>query len=109
MVGTVIEHHTKIDDRESGEIAARGGVADSFFHGRNVILRNRAAKNIVDELELAAARQRFHPDLAVAVLPVATGLFFVTSLHVGLPADRLAIRNLGRLQNDFGVIALLQL
>ena len=76
---------------------------------RNIVLRNRAAENVVHKLELAASRQRLHLDLAVAVLAVAAGLLLVASLHVGLAANGLAVGHLGRFQNDFGVIALLQL
>ena len=70
---------------------------------------NGAAEDVVDELEFAPARQRLHLDLAVAVLAVAAGLLLVAALHVGFAADRLAVRHLGCLQVDFGVVALLQL
>ena len=109
VIGPVVENDAEIDDRKSRQISARRGVVNSFFDRGNVVLRNRAAEDVVDELELAAARQRLHLDLAIAVLPVAAGLLLVASLHVGLAANRLAIRNLGRLQHHFGVIALLQL
>ena len=39
---------------------------------------------------------------------MASGLLFVPALHVGAAADGLAIRDFRRLQNHFGVIALLQ-
>jgi hypothetical protein len=109
VIRAVIEHDTKIDHGESGEISAGGGVTDSFFYGRNVIFRNGAAENIVDELELAAAWQGFHADLAVPVLTVAAGLLLVASLHVGFAANSLAVRNFGSLQDHFRVIALLKL
>ena len=35
-------------------------------------------------------------------------LLLVPALHIGLAADSLAVRNLGRLQIDFGVVALLE-
>ncbi len=37
------------------------------------------------------------------------GLLFVAALHVGFAANGLAVRNLRRFQNHFGVIALLHL
>ena len=109
VVRTVVEDDPEIDHREAGQVAAPGGVANAFFDGRNEVLRNGAAEDVVDELELAAARQRLHLDLAVAVLAVAAGLLLVAALHVGLAADGLAVRDLGRLQVDLGVIALLEL
>ena len=109
MIRTVVEHDAEIDHRKSGEVSARRRILDSFFDGRNEVLRNRAAENVVHEFELSAARQRLHLDLAIAVLAVPAGLFLVASLHVGFAANRLPIRNLGRFQIHFGVIALLQL
>src|SRR5204862_765860 len=76
---------------------------------RNIVLGNGSAKNIIDEFEVAAAWQRLHLDLAIAVLSMATGLLLVTALHVGFAADRLPIRNLGRFEHDFSVVTLLEL
>ena len=109
VIRAVVEDHAEIDHREAGEIAARGRFDNSLLDRGNVVLGNRAAEDLVDELEVAAARQRFHLDLAVAELAVAAALLLVASLHVGLAANGLAIRHLGRLQVDFGVIAVLQL
>ena len=53
--------------------------------------------------------QRFHLDFAVAVLAVAAGLLLVPALHVGLAANGLAVRHLGRFQHHFRVVALLHL
>src|SRR6202451_1651299 len=90
-------------------MSARCGIFNSLLYRRNVVLGNRAAKNIVDEFELAAAHQRLHLDLAIAVLTVSAGLLLMPALHVGLTANRFAIRNFWRLQNYFRVIPLLQL
>ena len=43
-----------------------------------------AAEDLVDELELRAARQRLHLDPAIAELAVAAGLLLVPALHVGV-------------------------
>ncbi len=45
--------------------------------------RDRAAEDVVLELEVAAARQRLHADLAVAELPVAAGLLLVPAVRLG--------------------------
>ena len=111
MVGAVVEDGAEIYHRISSQKAARGGVFDSFFYGGNEVARDGSAENVVDEFEFdfGVARQRLHLDFAVAVLAVASGLLFVASLDVGFAANRFAIRNLGRFQHDFGVIALLHL
>ena len=46
-------------------------------------LRDRAAEDVVDELEVRAARQRLHADLAVAELAVAAGLLLVAAVRLG--------------------------
>src|SRR5215471_21273255 len=98
VIRTVVEHDLEVHHRISGQITARGGVFDSLLDRGNKVPGNGSAKDVVDELELAAAWQRFHFDLAVAVLAVAAGLLLVAPLHVGLTANRLAVGNLRRLQ-----------
>ena len=107
MIRTVIQDNSEINDRKSSQISPRRSVFNAFLNRWNIVLRNRAAENIVHELELGPARQRFHLDFAIAVLAMTAGLFFVASLHVGFAANGLAIRHLRRLQHHFGVIPLL--
>ena len=63
--------------------------------------RDRAAEDVVDELELAAARQRLHPDLAVAELAVAAGLLLVAAVRLDARRDRFPIRDARRLEQHF--------
>ena len=109
MIGAVVEDDFEVHHRIAGEIAARGRVLDSLFDGGNEVPGNGAAEDIVDELELGAARERFHLDLAIAELAMAAGLFLVAALHVGSAPNGFPIGDLGRLQDYFGVIALLHL
>ena len=51
---------------------------------------------------------RLHADFAVAELAVAAGLLFVAALGLGLGANGFAVGDLGRLERDFGVIALFE-
>ena len=71
--------------------------------------RNRTAEDVVLELEVAAARQRLHADLAVAELPVAARLLLVAAVCLGGGRDGLAVRDPGRLQVHLYAEAPLQL
>src|SRR5438105_3727612 len=108
VIRAIVKNHSEIHHRESGQVAALGGFDDAFLYRGNVVLGNGAAEDVVDELKIAAARQRLHLDLAITVLAVASGLLFMAALHVGSAPDSLAIRDFRRLQNHFGVVPLLQ-
>ena len=73
----------EVDDRDSrrGSRAARDSWMP-FSTGGNELARDRAAEDLVDELEVAAARQRLHRDLAVAELAVAAGLLLVAAVRL---------------------------
>ena len=70
---------------------------------------NRAAENVVDELDAFAAFDGLHLDAAHAELAVTAGLLFVFAFGVGFAANGFAIRNFGRLEREVDVIALVQL
>src|SRR5437870_10714316 len=103
MVRAVVKDDSEIHDREPSQISASRGLFDSLFYGGNVVLRNRAAENVVNEFKLRAARQWLHFDLAIAVLAVASSLFFVAALHVGFAANGFTIWHFWRLQDNFRV------
>ena len=108
VIGAVVEDDPEIDYGKTGEVAASGGVFDSFFYCGDEVLGDGAAEDVVDEFEFSAAGQRLHLDFAIAVLAVSAGLFFVASLDVGFAANGFAIGNLGSFQIDLGVVALLR-
>ena len=99
----------EVDHREAGEEAAHPRVLDALFDGGDELSRDRAAEDVVDELEIAAARQRLHLDLAVAELSVPAGLLLVAPVGLGRRGDRLAVGDAGRLQVHFDAEAPLQL
>ena len=80
-----------------------------FLDRGHVLSRDRAAEDVVDELEVAAARQRLDPDLAVAELAVAAGLLLVAAVRLGGGRDRLAVGNPRRLELDLDAEAPFQL
>src|SRR5438105_7784499 len=108
MVGAVIQNDAKIDHWKSSQEAVFRSLNDPFFHSWDIVLGNRAAENLVHELEFCASGKRFHSYPAVAELAVPAGLFLVAALHVGLPADGFAIRNLGGFQRYIHPVTLLK-
>ena len=80
-----------------------------FLDRRNELARDRAAEDVVDELEVAAARQRLELHLAVAELAVAAGLLLVPAVRLGGRGDRLAVGNPRQLQVDLDAEPALQL
>ena len=108
VIGAVVDRDFEIDHREAGQIAPSRGFDDALFDRRDEVARNRSTEHFVGEFELLAARERLHPDPAVAELAVSAGLLLVPSLDVRLAANRLAIRNLRGVQLDVHVVALLQ-
>ena len=93
----------------AGQVPAHPGVLDALLDGRDELPRNGAAEDVVDELEVAAARQRLHLDLAVAELAVAAGLLLVPAVRLGGRGDRLPVRNPRRLEVHLDAEAALQL
>jgi hypothetical protein len=89
----------EVDHRVSGDDAALELGTDALLHGRDVVVRHRAAHHLVDELEACSARQRFHLDVAHRVLAVAAGLLDVPAVASGRRSEGLPQRHLHR----FGV------
>ena len=108
VILAVIQLYFEIDHGIARQVPGRGGLDNAFLDRRYVGLRNRAAKDFVDELEPTPVSERFHADTAITKLPVPAGLLLVAALHLGAPADRLAIRNLRRLELDLHVVAFLK-
>ena len=109
VVLPVLEAHAKIDDRITGQESLLARVLNALLHRGNVLARNRAAKDLVDEFEVAAARQRLHRDLAIGELSVSARLLLVTAVRLRRLRDRLAIRNFRRMEDHVDAVLLLQL
>src|SRR6185312_1242235 len=109
VVAAVVEDHAEIDDRIACEEPALSSLDNAFFYGRNEVLGNGAAENVIHELKALAALHGFHLDFAVAVLAVAAALLLVATLDVSLAANGFAVRDLGRFEVDLSVVTLLEL
>ena len=109
VVRPVEDRGAEVDHRVAGQEAAQPRVLDALLDGRDELPRDRAAEDVVDELEVAAARQRLEPDLAVAELAVAAGLLLVAAVRLGRRGDRLAVGNARQLEVDLDAEAALQL
>src|SRR5260370_5313768 len=109
VVFAVVENGAEINHWEAGEITARGGFANSSFHGGNPVPWYRAAENVVDELDALPALDGLHFDATDAKLAVPAGLFLVLAFGIGLAANGFAVGNFGRLEREVDVIAFVQL
>src|SRR5712664_144085 len=109
VILAVVEDGAEVHDGESRQEAPGSGIPDALLDGGNPVLRDGAAKDIVDELDALAALDRLHLDAAYAELAVATGLLLVLAFDVGLAADGFAVRNLGRFEREVDMVALVEL
>src|SRR4051812_8599559 len=98
MIGAVIDRDPEVDHRIAGQESTGARVLNPFFDRRHELPWDRAAEDIVDEFEVAAARQWVQLDLAVAELAMTTSLLLVPAVRFRRRLDRLAIRNARRLQ-----------
>ncbi len=100
MVLAVDERDAEVDHRVARKHAALGGLLDALLDRRAVVLRDRAAEDLVHELETAALRERFDVDDADAELAASAGLFLVLAFDVlDLLLDRLEVGHLRRVQD----------
>ena len=108
VVGAVIKGYFEIDGWKSRQCAFQARFLDSFFDGRDILLRNRASKYFVGELKLRTSRERFNANLAISELAVTAGLFLVPPLDVSLTTDGFSVRNSGRFEVYVHSVAPLQ-
>ncbi len=103
VIGAVIKFDFEIHHWIACEKTFFRRFNQTFLDGRNVVLRDRAAEDAIDELKALAAPKRCDPYPAVAELPMAAGLLLVTALNIGCAANGFAIRNLRSFQRDIHV------
>ena len=93
MVGAVEALHPEIDQRVARYHAALRRLLHPPVDGRDVLVGNHPAHDLVHKLVARAPGPRGHPDPAVAVLSPPAGLLLVLALSLRLALDRLAIRH----------------
>ena len=111
MVFAVIDDSLEIDDFGAGERADQTGLADAFFNGGNVVLRDVAADDFVCEDEIIAAflrRVGFEAEMNFGELAVATGLLLVAELRGARAIDGFTVGDSGRVERDFNLEIFLQ-
>ena len=94
MVLAVVELDAEVDHRVAGEEALPPDLLDALLDGRDEVARDRAAVDVVHELEVLAAGQRLDADPAVGELAVAAGLLLVAAMGLGRARDGLAVGDL---------------
>src|SRR4051794_13140849 len=109
MIGAVEHRHPEVDHRIAGEEAARARVLYPFLDRGHELPRDRAAENVVDELEVGAARERLDLDLAVAELAVSPRLFLVPAVRLGGGLDGFPVGDARRLEVHVDAETALQL
>jgi len=93
----VVDHHPHVLQGISGHRAAAQHLAHAFLDRGDELAGDGAALDLVDELEAAAARQRFDAQEHLAELAGAAGLLLVAMMALGLAADGFAVGDLRRL------------
>src|SRR5580658_6113632 len=95
VVAAVVEPARYVDEGKPRQDAAGHGLTNALLDGRNELLRNDAAHDVVveDESRPALARQNLHHD--VPVLTATAGLLCILVFAGLLSRDRLAVRDFG--------------
>src|SRR5688572_32880216 len=109
MLGAVEHRGLEIHHRVAGQKPPHARLLNALSPRRHELAWKGAPEDVVLELEVAAARQRLHPDLAVAELAVPARLFLVTAVRLRRRQDRFPIRNPRRLEVDLDAEPALQL
>jgi hypothetical protein len=108
VVRAVGQRHPEIHHRVARQPAALRRFADPLLDGGPEVLRDRAAEDLVGELEAGAAGQRLELDPAIAELAAPAGLLLVRPLRgADLLLDRFEVGNLGLLEDRFDAELLL--
>src|SRR5258708_19825970 len=105
----MLQTHAEVDDGIACQEAFDPRVLNALLDRRNVLPGDRASEDLVDELEVAPARERLHRDLAFGELSVTARLLLVPPMSLGQLGYRLAVRHLRRMENDVDVGFLVQL
>ena len=95
----VVERRPEVGQRIAGDDTALGRLADALLDAGEEALRHGAADDTLGELDAAiGVGLELQPD--VPEHPVPAGLLLVAAVDLGLAADRLLVRDLGRVGHD---------
>ena len=92
--GAVHDAHDDVDDGKARHDAVVAAFHDAFGGWLDELLRNRAADDLVDDLDALALDVRLELDAHMAVLALAAGLPDKLALAVGCLGDGFAISDL---------------
>src|SRR5688500_3180380 len=98
MMLAVIHADAYILQRKAGDHAFREHLTDALLHSRDELRWNRAADDVVDELEAGPARQRFDAQRHFPELARPARLFLVSMMAVRRACDCFPIRNARRMR-----------
>src|ERR1041385_6299175 len=103
MIASIDQRYLEIDQRITGDCTRLSGLDNSFFDSRAEVLRNSAAKDLIDPFKALAAAFWLEDDLTIPKLTTSPGLFLVTSLDLDRLRDGFFVRHLWRVKRDFDV------
>src|SRR5688500_2010172 len=94
VIGAVVQLHSAVDDRIPRDDPLVERFLNPLVDRGNELLRDRAARYLVDERVALSSTLRNQPDPAIAELAAPAGLFLVPTLRFRAPPDRLPIGDL---------------
>src|SRR5581483_5362944 len=107
VIAAVVQRRLHVDHLVTGEHAAFEGFLDPLLDRLDVLARDDAADDGVDEFKADARLRRLDPDFGVTVLAAATGLAHELADAFRRSGDRLAVSDLRT--TDVGINAELAL
>src|SRR5438309_6407328 len=108
VIAAIDQSHFKIDERISGNGPRCCCLKNAFLDRRPEVLRNAAAKDLIDPFKTFAAPFWLKYDLAISKLSASAGLFLVSTLNLDRLRDGFLIRDLRRVKCDLDVESILQ-
>ena len=93
MALAVINHDTDVFDGVACHKTLRKYLTHAFFNGRDEVVGNDAALDLINKLKPLAARQRFNAQIHFTELTCTARLFFMTGVTFGRCTDRFPVRN----------------
>ena len=101
MVRTINQSDAHINYRIASEDTFFHCFTHTFFNCGDVLTRNSATEDFINEFEAASGGQRFHSNFNVTILTMTTGLFFMFAFNFCSTTDGFTVFDDGSSQVSF--------